>query len=49
MTAFEETWYIKYMNNLVTLDTLKKLVKAEKLEQTLVDAWVTERLEKYGY
>ncbi len=49
MTVFEEIWYVKYMNNLVTLDTLKKLVKAEKLEQTMVDAWITERLEKHGY
>ena len=49
MTEFEQGWYIKYMNNLVTLATLNKLVRAGKLNQLTVDLWVQERLDKYGY
>lgn len=49
MTPFEQGWYVKYMNNLVTLDTLNKLVSAGKLNQLTVDLWVQERLDKNGY
>lgn len=49
MTEFEQSWYIKYMNNLVTLDTLKKLVRAGKLVMITVEDWAEERMEKYGY
>lgn len=43
------SWYDKYMNNMVTLDTLNKLVKAGKLTQEEVDKMVTDRIAKYGY
>ena len=49
MTAFEQSWYTKYMNNLVTIDTLNKLITAGKLNKLTVDLWVQERLDKYGY
>lgn len=49
MTAFEQSWYVKYMNNLVTLDTLNKLVSASKLNPMTVEDWVEERQQKYGY
>ena len=49
MTAFEQSWYTKYMNNLVTIDTLNKFIVAGKLNQLTVDLWVQERLDKYGY
>lgn len=43
------SWYEKYMKNMVTLETLNKLVAAEKLTQAEVDTMVTDRLEQYGY
>lgn len=49
MTAFEHSWYVKYMNNLVTLDTLNKLVSAGILDPMMVEDWVEERQQKYGY
>ena len=49
MTPFEQGWYVKYMNNLVTLDTLNKLVSAGKLDSVKVEEWVEERQQKYGY
>lgn len=49
MTPFEQAWYTKYMNNMVTLDTLKKLANAGKLGMLAVEDWVEERQQKYGY
>lgn len=49
MTAFEQGWYVKYMNNLVTLITLNKLVSAGRLDSMMVEDWVEERQQKYGY
>ena len=49
MTPFEQAWYTKYMNNMVTLDTLNRLVATDKLSRETVDSWVQERIEKYGY
>ena len=49
MTVFEETWYVKYMNNLVTLDTLKKLVKTDKLTEKFVENIKSKRQDVYGY
>lgn len=43
------SWREKYMKNLVTIETLQKLVKAGRLEQEEVDAMMQERLEEYGY
>lgn len=43
------SWYDKYMNNMVTLATLNKLVAAGKLTQAEVDKMVADRLEQYGY
>lgn len=43
------TWYDKYMKNLVTIETLNKLVAAGKLTQAEVDQMVADRLEQYGY
>jgi hypothetical protein len=48
MTAFERTWYEKYMANMVALATLDKLVQAGKLTREAVDAWAAERVEVYG-
>ena len=49
MIPFEQVWYVKYMNNLVTLDTLNKLVSAGKLDAVKVAEWFEERQQKYGY
>ena len=49
MTPFEQSWYIKYMRNMVTLDTLNRLVNAGKLDALMVEDWVEERQQKYGY
>lgn len=49
MTTFEQAWYTKYMNNMVTIDTLNKLISAGKLTQFMVDGWVEERMEEKGY
>lgn len=49
MTVFEQAWKTKYMNNLVTVDTLNKLVSAGKLDALMVEDWVEERQQKYGY
>lgn len=49
MTPFEQSWYTKYMNNLVTVDTLNRLVSAGKLDALMVEDWVEERHQKYGY
>lgn len=43
------SWYEKYMKNLVSIETLNKLVVANKLMQEEVDLMVTDRLEEYGY
>ena len=37
------TWEEKFMKNMVTLETLQKLVKAGILKQEDVDAWVLKR------
>ncbi len=49
MTAFEQTWHDKYMNNLCTEATLNKLAQAQKLNTKDVQNWVKERMETYGY
>ena len=49
MTPFEQSWCIKYMSNMVTLDTLNRLVNARKLDALMVEDWVEERQQKYGY
>lgn len=49
MTAYEQGYYELYIKNMVTLQSLNKLVNAGKLNRADVDAWVTERLEKFGY
>ena len=43
------SWYDKYMKNLVSIETLNKLVAAGKLTQAEVDQMVADRLEQYGY
>ena len=48
MSEFERDWYNRYMNNMVTLLTLEKLVAAGKLTREAVDGWVKERRKKYG-
>lgn len=42
-------WKEKYMKNLVSIETLNKLVAAGKLTQAEVDEMVAERLATYGY
>lgn len=49
MTPFEQTWYDRYMKNMVTVATLNKLVAAGKLEESMVNQWVEERKELLGY
>jgi uncharacterized protein YaaN involved in tellurite resistance len=43
------TWEEKYMKNMVTIETLNKLVNAGKLTQKEVDDMVARRLEEEGY
>jgi len=43
------TWEEKYMKNMVTIETLNKLVEAGKLTQKEVDDMVARRLEEEGY
>ena len=43
------TWEEKYMKNMVTIETLDKLVNAGKLTQKEVDDMVARRLEEEGY
>lgn len=43
------SWEEKYMKNLVTVETLNKLVAAVKLTQAEVDQMVADRLEQFGY
>ena len=43
------TWEEKYMKNMVTTETLNKLVNAGKLTQKEVDDMVARRLEEEGY
>ena len=43
------TWEEKYMRNMVTIETLNKLVNAGKLTQKEVDDMVARRLEEEGY
>lgn len=43
------SWYDKYMRNLVSIETLNKMVVAGKLTQAEVDQMVADRLEQYGY
>ncbi len=49
MNDFETIWYEKYMKNMVTYETLEKLVKAKKLSAMEIDEWKKEREEKFGY
>ena len=37
------------MKNMVTIETLNKLVTANKLTQEEVDQMVQDRIEQYGY
>lgn len=48
MTNFERDWYEKFMRNMVTVETLRKLAAAGKLDAETIDAWAAERMEKYG-
>ena len=48
MTPFEQGWYEKFMGNMVALPTLQKLADAGKLDREMVNAWVEERLLRYG-
>lgn len=43
------SWYEKYMKNMVSIETLNKLVLANKLMQEEVDIMVANRLEQFGY
>ena len=43
------SWHEKYMKNLVSIDTLNKLVVAGKITQQEVDKMIADRLEQYGY
>ena len=43
------TWEEKYVKNMVTIETLNKLVNAGKLTQKEVDDMVARRLEEEGY
>ena len=43
------SWYDRYMNNMVSIATLNKLVAAGKLSQAEVDQMVADRMEQYGY
>ena len=49
MSAFERTWYDRFMRNMASLATLKLLVSAGLLGQVMVDGWVVERNDKYGF
>ena len=49
MSEFEKIWHDRYMKNMVTVDTLQKLVDAEKLDADTVDDWIDERKELYGF
>ncbi|MGL5438791.1 MAG: hypothetical protein ACRDA4_00185 [Filifactoraceae bacterium] len=42
-------WHEQYMLNCVRIETLNKLVKANKLRQDEVDTMIADRLEKYNY
>ncbi len=43
------TWEEKYMKNMVTIETLNKLVNAGKLTQKEVDDMVARRIKEEGY
>ncbi len=43
------SWEERYMRNMVTIETLNKLVNAGKLTQEEVDDMVARRLEEAGY
>jgi len=43
------SWYEKYMRNLVSLETLNKLVAAGKLTQQEVEQMIADRLDEHGY
>lgn len=43
------SWKEKFMKNMVSIETLNKLVAADKLTQNEVNSWVAERQELYGY
>lgn len=43
------SWYDKFMKNMVSIETLNKLVSASKLTQEEVDTVVADRLQQYGY
>ncbi len=42
-------WYDQYIINGVSIITLNKLVKAEKLRQDELDTMIADRLEQKGY
>ena len=47
--VIQVSWYDKYMNNMVSIAILNKLVTAGKLTQAEVDTMVADRLAQYGY
>ena len=49
MTEFEKIWYDKYINNLCTIETLNKLMRANKLKEDMINSWINERSKTKGY
>ncbi len=49
MSEFEKKWYDLYLRNMVTVETLNKLVVSGKLSKEDVESWVVERLKKHAY
>lgn len=43
------SWYEKYMKNMVTIESMNKLVAKKLLTQAEVDKMVQDRKDKYGY
>jgi len=48
LSEFESEWYDRFMRSMASTDTLLKLVKANKLDQDLVERWIEDRQKKYG-
>lgn len=49
MIEFSNKWHNLFMKNMVTEESLQRLVNANKLIQSDVEKWKAERLEGYGY
>lgn len=43
------SWHEKYMKNMVTIESLNKLVDKKLLTQEEVDKMVQDRKDKFGY